>query len=105
MVMNKEGVPGLRIFLYTMLDLILHGKSETCTDVETLLSHDIASKMYMSYTSFFEQNGFHRDNIPQIDEYYKQWSGVADYQEMRKYSFKADDGLALIIKLALNEIF
>lgn len=103
--MSQPGVPGLRMFLYTMLDLITHGKSKPCTDVEDLLSHGIASKMYMSYPSFFEQNGFNRANIPQIDAYYKKWSGVADGQEMGKYGCEPDDGLAPIIKLAFNDVF
>ncbi len=102
--MSMESVQGLRMFLCTVLDLIVQGKSETCTNMENMLSGGIASKMYESYASYFDQNGFNRDSIPQIDEYYRKWSGIADSQEMRKYGCKANDGLALIIKLTLNEI-
>lgn len=101
--MSGKSVPGLRMFLYTVIDLILQGKSETCDDIEALLSKGIASKMYTSYTSFFEQTGFNKDCIPEVDEYYRKWSGIADGQEIRKYDCNAGEGLALIIKLTLND--
>lgn len=101
--MSGERVPGLRMFLYTVIDLILQGKSETCADIEALLPKGIATKMYTSYSAFFAQTGFNKDCIPEVDEYYKKWSGIADGQEMRKYNCDANDGLALIIKLAFNE--
>lgn len=102
--MSGKSVPGLRMFLYTVIDLILQGKSETCADIEAMLPMGIASKMYASYSAFFEQTGFNKECIPEVDKYYTKWSGIADGQEMRKYNCNANDGLALIIKLAFNEI-
>lgn len=103
--MNRESIPGLRLFLYTVIDLISQGKAETCANMERLLSKGVASELYKPYISFFNQYGLYADNILQVDDYYKQWSGVADGQEMRKYGCKEENGLALILKLALNEIY
>ena len=93
------------MFLSILLDLVSKGDKVSCIEVEAALSSGVATKLYSSYNSFFEENGFNVDNIPPIDEYFRQWSGIADGKEMRKYACQSDDGLILIIKLALNEIF
>lgn len=102
--MNEKSVPGLRIFLYTVIDLISHGESKTCTYIEAQLCNGIAKKMYELYSCAFDQNNFNKDCIPEVDKFYKKMSGLADGQEMRKYGCEANDGLALLIKLALNYI-
>lgn len=103
--MNGERIPGLRIFLYTVIDLIVQGESETCKDVETQLSNGVASELRALHPFAFDENELDPNNISEIDEYFKKWRGVADGEEMRKYGCREDDGLALIVKLALNEIF
>ena len=103
--MNGNKIQGLRMFLSILLDLVSKGDKVSCIEVEAALSSGVATKLYSSYNSFFEENGYNVDNIPPIDEYFRQWSGIADGQEMRKNACQSDDGLILIIKLALNEIF
>ena len=103
--MKKTDIPGLRIFLITLIDLISIGKKENCEQVKSLLATGVATKMYSSYATFFEKNNFNMDNIQCIDEYFKQWAGCTDEQEKRKYNCDKTEGLQLIIKLALNEIF
>ncbi len=102
--MCEKKMPNIRIFLYTIIDLISQGISETCESVESLLKIGIASSLYSAHTSDFKRNNFCAEQIPKIDEYFKQWSGVADGCEMAKYGCGESEGLQLIIKLGLNEI-
>ena len=103
--MIRNEIPSLRRFLFTLIDLISQGKKESCSQMEEALASGIATKLYSSYTSAFKNNNFNTDSISEIDEYFKQWSGISDGQEFRKYNCVANDGIELIIKLALNEIF
>ena len=103
--MTQNRVPGLRMFLSALIDLISEGKTETCTSMEEALSPGVASKLCASYRHAFEKSGFDLDNIDGINEYYKQWTGVANGEELRKYACKESEGLQLLVKLALNEIF
>ena len=111
--MTEKNISRLKISL-SFLSIFI---AAACTSTNNFDLHGTAvkSKIYSSVeeepffsqncNSFFEENGFNVDNIPPIDEYFRQWSGIADGQEMRKYACQSDDGLILIIKLALNEIF
>lgn len=102
--MCEKKKPSLRVFLYTIIDLISQGISESCKSVENLIKIGIASSLYSAHTSVFEQNNFSTEQISKIDEYFKQWLGVADGCEMTKYGCDESEGLQLIIKLALNDI-
>lgn len=102
--MCEKKIPNLRVFLYTIIDLISQGISENCKSVENLLKIGIASSLYSAHASYFKQNNFCTEQIPKIDEYFKQWLGVADGCEMSKYGCSESEGLQLIIKLVLNEI-
>lgn len=102
--MKKNKVQGLRIFLITVLGLISSGTKVSCGIIEDALSSGVATKLWSLHKSVFEENGFNEDYIHEVDEYFRQWAGIADGQEMRKYACTPDDGLALIIMLALNEI-
>ena len=102
--MCEKKMPHLRVFLYTIIDLISQGISGNCKNIENLFKIGIASSLYSAYTSNFKQNNFCTEQIPEIDEYFKQWLGVADGSEMTKYGCVETEGLQLIIKLVLNEI-
>lgn len=74
--MNLKSVPGSRMFLYTVTDLISQGKSVTCAEMEHFITNGVASKLYGLYASDFDENGFNADNVNEIDEYCKRWSGI-----------------------------
>lgn len=103
--MIKEKDFNLRIFLYALIDLISKGEKISCLEVEKMLDDGIATKLCKEYTTEFLKNYFTDEYIQYVDEYFKEWKGCADNQEIRKYDCKEDEGFVLIIKLALNEIF
>lgn len=100
-----QKIPGMRLFLIVLIDLISQGETVKCTLIEEKIADGIASFVYKSFEKVFERYDFDLDNIVKIDDYFKQWSGVADEQEFRKYCCKDVEGLQLIVKLALNDIF
>ena len=102
--MQKEQISGLRLFLYGVLELIKNQKSETCSFINSNLSSGIATALFNKYQTEFEHIHFNRDNIENVDDYYKTVIGVAD-GKINQYSCDENDGLYLVIKLALNEIF
>lgn len=103
--MESRKTHGLRVFLLTLLELEMQGKKEKCEEIERMISKGIATALYQKYTSYFEANGFHPDNIDGIDNYYKQWDGCADGKELSHYMCSEDNGIVLLIALALNEIY
>ena len=102
MIMQVK-VHGLRLFLYALLQLIKDGKRESCAFVESKLSAGIASALREKYPTVFSES-LSSDIINEIDQYYKKWSGCSDGEE-NKYACEVQDGLYLLIKLALNEIY
>ena len=93
------------MFLFAVMDLIKDGKKESAIYVEEHISTGIASSLFKKYKNEFIQAGFSIDHVESIDNYYKeQYNGVADSLE-HKYRCEKEDGLYLIIKIALNEIF
>ena len=76
---------------------------ESCAFVESKLSSGIASALREKYPTVFSES-LSADNINEIDRYYKKWSGCSDAEES-KYVCEVQDGLYLLIKLALNEIY
>ena len=101
--MLVDNPAGLRMFLYGVLSLIKCGTTLSCEKVEQILSKGIASVLYHKYSLHFDQNGFNPDNIEKIDAFYKNCYGVPDGRESL-HACKANDGLYLIIKLALDNI-
>ena len=96
---------GLRIFLLGTLHLMALGKKESCDFIEENLAKGIATTLYQKYTKVYDECGFNPDNTPNVDTYYdEQWNGVADGKE-GLYVCGKNDGLQLLIALALNEIF
>ena len=100
----REQVHGLRMFLYGVIELIKNNKIETVSAVEEKLSTGIAEYLYSKHTDTFDSIGFNTDCIESIDVFYKNFAGEADGAE-GKYVCEEKDGLYLILKLALNEIF
>ena len=99
------GILGLRLFLFGIMDLIKNGEKESVKYVEDHLSTGIASVLFQKYENTFAQVGFRVDHLDSVNNYYKDnWNGTADGLEY-KYICQNEDGLYLLIKLALNEIF
>ena len=100
----KEKITGLRIFLYGVLAAIKENESLSYSVVEEQLSKGIAGFLFPKYEKFFKNVGFNADNLEAIDNFYKTSCGIVDGQE-NKYDCQENDGLYLIIKIALNELF
>ena len=94
----------MKLFLYGVLELIKNQKSESCGIIEEQMRIGVASVLYSKYSKLFNGLGFHSDKCQEIDEYYKRYVGVVDGKE-NKYACESNDGLYLIIKLALEEMY
>ena len=99
-----KNVPGMRVFLLTVLSLMSEGKHETCEKIECALPNGLASALYRSYEDSFKNNGFCADNLKAIDEYFKSFAGIPNGEENRKYACRETNGLQLVIALVLNDI-
>ena len=64
----------------------------------------IASILYARYPDIFSRVAFNPDKCHEIDEYYKDYAGVADGNE-ETYACENDDGLYLLIKLAFEKVW
>ncbi len=95
---------GLKMFLYEILALIKEGKKEATVSIEDALSKGVATYLCSKYPNEFSEV-LSCDNIEKIDLYYKNSSGLPDGVEWRRYDCTSEDGLYLLLKLALNEIF
>ena len=102
--MNRNEVRGLREFLLVTLKLLADGYMEKCDYVEENISGSgIASALVEKHGDVY-RNVLNQDSVRAIDEYYHEnWSGIADGQE-NKY-LCSDNGLQIVIAVALNEIF
>ncbi len=100
---KKCNVP-LRLFIYGLIDLIKDHQQMNVKTVEENLLSGIATFLYRKYSDVFEKVDFNQENILDIDEYFRKWLGVASDVEDRKYNCCDDDGICLLIKLALNDI-
>lgn len=101
--MENTSIHGLRMFLLTLLNMISNGKSERCDIIEDALGSGVATFLRNKYTDCF--CGAIDDSLTNLDNYYKRFSGCADGNEFRKYLCGDNDGLALLIALALNDIY
>ncbi len=100
---NRNAIAGLRIFLYVLLALIRQGTQENIHTVQDKLSIGVASYLYQQYEDIFNHYYFHTDNLEALDEYFRLWNDVSD-DNLPKYDCGENDGLYLLIKLALNDI-
>jgi hypothetical protein len=96
-----KNVQGLRLFLITLLELSSKGEKETCSYVENAIGKGVATELCKKYQEFY-QNGLQVNSVKLVDDYYRQWNRCADGQE-NKYMCGENDGLLLLIALALNE--
>jgi len=91
----------IKIFLYAILDLIKNQKRENISFIEENLNNGIATVLYSKYSEYFDRLCIGKDNLLLADNYYKKYAGVADGCE-GKYACEENDGLYLIVKLALE---
>lgn len=106
--MTNNAPMSLRIFLLETIDAISSSKSVTIQEVQENLSSGIATFLKNKFPDEYVKS-----NIPEMDEYYRQYTGVDpdDYfskyieQSPNKFVFKNEnDGLLLLIALGLNAL-
>ena len=102
--MDNTKITGLRVFLLTLLHMNANGIKESCTTIESAIADGVATMLFNKYASQFWGN-FNSDHLNGIDEYYRNFSGCAEGNEMRQYLCSESDGLVLLIALALNDIY
>jgi hypothetical protein len=100
----EKNYPKLRLFLTTLLNLAAQGETESVQYIEENIQKGIASVLYKKYHKVFEENSVDIAEIQNADEYYRQLKGCMD-QPDRKYNLNDNDGILLLVALALNEIF
>ena len=98
----NDKIPGLRVFLLVTLSLMLSDSKISCIEAEQMLAEGVATKMYDIYPIY--QNFLSKSTLLSVDSYYKKWVGCAEGIEARKYLCDSDNGLQLLVALALNEI-
>ncbi len=101
---TPKSVAGMRVFLYAILQLIHTGEFEHISSIQEHLSTGIATYLYHKHKDTFDSIGVSTSNLCSIDEHYRQWNGVSLGCE-EKYVCAEDDGLYLLIKLELNNIY
>ena len=94
----------MKLFIYGLLELIKNRVQEKCVTVEEYFSQGIASILYSKYSNVFDSVAFHPNYCKEIDEYYKNYTGIANGNE-HKYACKETDGLYLVIVLALEKLY
>ncbi len=101
--MNNEHTPGLRLFLFSVLNLISNGKSVSCGEIQAALSTGLGTRLKQKFPDYFP-DGPDAEQLSEVDVYFRKWDGITDGNEARKYCCDPKDGLLLVIGLALNEI-
>lgn len=101
--MSENKNSKLKEFIGVLIELISQGESLSCEQAEKFLAEGIASKLNELYSTLFEENCIQFENLSEIDEYFKNFIGIADGNEIRKYNCKESEGLQLIIKIAIND--
>ena len=96
---------GLRLFLLTVLEMQMEGCRESCESIEAFISQGVASRLYSKYVKYYDSNGFNPDLVGGVDDYYMKWSGCVNGCAERKYAVSDENGLGLLIALALNDIY
>lgn len=100
----KQNLPqGLYPFLITVAHLIHNAKKISCSDVQQNLNSGIATYLYKKHRAFFDELSC-SEFLPELDDFYRQFIGCVEGSEDRKYACKHDEGLVLILALALNEM-
>ena len=103
--MDRKKTHGLGLFLIVTVKMIASGEHESVETIEAKIAEGVSSYLVSHYKEYFESIYFDYDNCESIDEYYKnEWSGCADAKE-EKYNCGTNDGLVLIVNLALDDAF
>lgn len=92
---DPRDVGGLKMFLFTVLDLIKSGKKETCQDIEDNIKVGITKYLVNKYEPYFSKY-YNSANNDSIDDFYRLCDNKFDRDE--------DDGLYWLIEQALNEL-
>lgn len=93
----------MRMFLYVILDLIKNTEKENCNVLSDKVNTGIADYLYSKYEQYFVNVGFDKSKIKDVNEFYKNYSAEF-YNAERKYNCFDDEGLYLLLAIALNEI-
>lgn len=102
--MDAEKIPGLRVFLLTLLHMNANGIKESCNTIESAMVDGVATMLFNKYASQFADT-LNADHLEEIDAYYKKFVGHVEGNEDRKYMCAGKDGLYLLIALALNDLY
>lgn len=93
----------MRMFLYIILDLIKNTEKENCNMLSGKVNKGIADYLYSKYEQYFVDSSFDKCKLKDINEFYKNYS-TEFYNAERKYKCSNDEGLYLLVAIALNEI-
>lgn len=103
--MDAKKVNGLKMFLMATIKMIASGEHESTNTIEAKISDGVASYLSKKYKDYYESLRFDYDNCESIDAYYmNKCIGCADGRE-GDYNCAKNDGLVLIINLAINDVF
>ena len=91
------------MFLYVILDLIKNTEKENCNLLSDKVNTGIANYLYDKYEQYFTNVGFDKFKVKDVNEFYKNYSAEF-YNTERKYNCSNDEGLYLLLAIALNEI-
>lgn len=91
----------MRCFLYAVLDMIKHSEKETCEELGKHVSSGVTTYLSEKYQEYFSD--VHPDAIKEADRYFRDYCAAFDEAE-RKYDCGGDEGLYLVISIALNMI-
>lgn len=91
----------MRSFLYATLNLIKHGEKETCEELEKNVRNGVATYLSAKYKEYFTEIPQYK--IDEADNYFRdQEAEFADSD--RSYDCRGDEGLYLLISIALNKL-
>ena len=85
----------MRMFLYVILNLIKNTQKENCNVLSDKVNTGIADYLYFKYEHYFVDSSFDKCKLKDINEF---------YNAERKYKCSNDEGLYLLVAIALNEI-
>lgn len=94
---------GMKTFILSLLRIESEGGHVSCDWVEEYLNKNVASSIYTKYPKVFAEMGFHPDNLQVLDAYYAAYAGCFGGREESKFGCQENDGLHLLIALALEE--
>lgn len=93
----------MRTFLYVIIDLIKNSKKESCKILADTVRTGIADYLYPKYEEYFVKGSFCQYKTQEVNEFYKNYIEEFDRAE-KKYNCSNDEGLYLLLAIAMNEI-